>query len=41
MGMNTTPTVADILIASAALLFPMIVITITAGVAEIAERISK
>jgi hypothetical protein len=39
--MNTTPTIADVLIATAALLFPMIIITITAGVAEIAERMSK
>jgi hypothetical protein len=39
--MNTIPTFADIMIASAALLFPMVVITLVAGVAEIAERFSK
>jgi hypothetical protein len=38
---TTTVSIADVMIASAALLFPMIAIAITAGVAEIAERMSK
>jgi len=39
--MNTTPTFLDVLVASAALLFPMVAVTVAAGIAEIAERFSK
>jgi hypothetical protein len=39
--MNTAPTIADIMITSAALLFPMGVVFITATIAEVVERISK
>jgi hypothetical protein len=39
--MNNVPTFADIMMATVALLFPMVVITLVAGIAEIAERISK
>jgi hypothetical protein len=39
--MNNVPTFADIMVATVALLFPMVVITLVAGIAEIAERISK
>jgi hypothetical protein len=39
--MNTTPTFADIMMASAALLFPLGVVFVTATIAEITERLSK
>ena len=39
--MNTIPTFADIMMATVALLFPMVVITLVAGIAEVTERLSK
>jgi hypothetical protein len=39
--MNTIPTIADIMIASAALLFPLGVVFVVATIAEVAERVSK
>ena len=39
--MNNVPTFADIMVATVALLFPMVVITMVAGIVEIAERVSK
>jgi hypothetical protein len=39
--MNTIPTFTDIMITSAALLFPLGVVFVTATIAEVAERLSK
>jgi hypothetical protein len=39
--MNNVPTFADIMVATVALLFPMVIITVVAGIAEVTERISK
>lgn len=40
-GMNTIPTFADVMIATLALLFPMLVIFAVASVVEVVERLSK
>jgi hypothetical protein len=39
--MSNVPTFADIMVATVALLFPMVVITLVAGIAEVTERLSK
>jgi hypothetical protein len=39
--MNTIPTFADVMIATLALLFPMLVIFAVASVVEVVERLSK
>jgi hypothetical protein len=39
--MNAIPTIADIMIASAALLFPLGVVFVVATIAEVTERLSK